>query len=49
MGERLRDLLGRIGRWIGRDRAQRREVRARARFWYEVREGEREAEARSSR
>ena len=42
----LSQLLARLWRWYQEAREERRRVRARARFWAELREGEREAEAR---
>jgi hypothetical protein len=47
MWKRVRDALGRLMRWLQRGRDERRVAETRARFWAEVREGEREAEARS--
>ena len=46
---RLRDALERAWRWSRKSRAERRSVRARSRFWDELREGEREAESRTRR
>jgi hypothetical protein len=43
----LRRVLARLWRWSQTDPAERRAARTRARFWAEVREGQREAEARS--
>jgi hypothetical protein len=47
MWRSLRQVLTRLWRWSQKDHAERRAAKARARFWAEVREGEREAEARS--
>jgi hypothetical protein len=47
MWEGLRQVLARFWRWSRKSRAERRAVRTRARFWTEVREGQREAESRS--
>jgi hypothetical protein len=47
MWKRLKGALGRFWRWSQKSPAQRRAVRARARFWADLREGQREAEARS--
>ena len=44
----LREVLARLGQWSQKSADQRRLARARARFWAGVREGEREAEARST-
>jgi len=44
--KRLREALSWLWRWSQRGRNERRVVKARARFWAEVHEGEREAEAR---
>ena len=49
MWNRLRDALSRLWRRSRRGLSRRRTLRTRARFWAEVREGEREAEARSRR
>jgi hypothetical protein len=43
----LRSALARVWRWSRAVRNERRTTDARARFWSEVREGEREAESRS--
>ena len=43
----LRHLQARFWRWIQSGLAERRAARARARFWTELREGEREAKVRS--
>jgi hypothetical protein len=43
----LRDLLSRLWQWSQKSAAERRTAKARARFWADVREGEREAEAHS--
>ena len=43
--KQLRDVLTRLWRWLRKGHDERRVVAARARFWAEVREGEREAEA----
>lgn len=45
--KRLRRVLARLLRWSRRSRDERRSGAARARFWAEAREGEREAEARA--
>jgi hypothetical protein len=42
----MRRMLARFWRWSQKDRDERRTAAARERFWREVREGEREAEAR---
>jgi hypothetical protein len=47
MGKGLGQLLMRLWLWSQKSSAERRVVDARARFWSEVREGEREAEDRS--
>ena len=47
MWERLRYALWRLWRRPQRDPGERRVAKARDRFWAEVREGQREAEARS--
>jgi hypothetical protein len=47
MWRSLRQVLTRLWQWSQKDQAERRAAKARARFWAEVREGEREAEARS--
>jgi len=44
--KRLRRVLARLRRWSHKSRDERRSGAARARFWAEAREGEREAEAR---
>jgi hypothetical protein len=44
--KRLRRVLARLRRWSQKSRDERRSGAARARFWAEAREGEREAEAR---
>ncbi|HZO10449.1 MAG TPA: hypothetical protein VFC77_13770 [Myxococcota bacterium] len=49
MWNRLRHALWRAWRRAQRGADQRRTAEARARFWAEVREGEREAEADSRR
>jgi hypothetical protein len=41
----VRQLVGRVWRWMRKGHDERRTVRERARFWAEVRAGEREAEA----
>lgn len=46
MWNRLRRLGERLSEWLQRGRDARRAARTRARFWAEVREGQREAEAR---
>ena len=43
--KRLRPLLVRAFRWLRKGHDERRAADARARFWSEVRAGEREAEA----
>ena len=43
----LREVLVRLWQWSQKSAAERRVGKARARFWADVREGEREAEARS--
>jgi len=45
--KRLRDAMARFGRWSLRGRDERRSAAARARFWADAREGEREAADRS--
>ena len=47
MWKRLRYLLSRLGIGSRKDLAERRTTEQRARFWAEVREGEREAEEHS--
>jgi len=47
MWKRLRHALRRLLRRSQRSRAELQVAEARARFWAEVREGQREAEARS--
>jgi hypothetical protein len=47
MCDGLRRILARLRQWIQKGHAERRGARARARFWADVREGEREAEERS--
>jgi hypothetical protein len=47
MRKRVSHVLWRLMRWLQRDRDERRVAETRARFWAEVHEGEREAEARS--
>ena len=47
MWNRLKYALWRLRRRSQRSSRERRAAKARARFWAEVREGEREAEARS--
>ena len=47
MWKDLREVLGRFWEWFRKSAAERRTAKARARFWAGVREGEREAEARS--
>jgi hypothetical protein len=47
MWKDLRGVLERLWRWSQKSPAERRAARTRARFWTEVREGEREAEDRS--
>jgi hypothetical protein len=46
MWKRLRYALSRLWRRSQTDPGERRVAKARARFWAEVREGQREAEAR---
>ena len=43
----LREVLVRLWQWSQKSAAERRVAEARARFWAGVREGEREAEAKS--
>ena len=43
--KQLRDVLNRLWRWLRKGHDERRVTAARARFWAELREGEREAEA----
>ena len=47
MWKRLRHALWRLWRWSRKSPAERRAAKARARFWAEMREGQREAEAHS--
>jgi hypothetical protein len=47
MWKDLREVLGRLWQWSRKSAAERRVARERARFWAGVREGEREAEART--
>jgi hypothetical protein len=47
MWKRLKDALGRLWRWAKKSPAERRAARVRARFWADLRAGQREAEARS--
>lgn len=47
MGKDLQRLLARLWDWSQRGAKERRVAKERARFWDEVREGEREAEAHS--
>jgi hypothetical protein len=47
MWKRLCEALLRFWRWSQKSPAERRAAKARARFWVEMREGEREAEAQS--
>jgi hypothetical protein len=47
MWKRMRHELLRLWRWSQRGAGERRTARARARFWAELREGQREAEAHS--
>jgi hypothetical protein len=47
MWKRLCNALGRLARRPQNDSGERRVVAERARFWKEVREGQREAEANS--
>jgi hypothetical protein len=46
MRKRLSQIWRSVREWLHRGRNTRRVARARARFWAEVHEGEREAEAR---
>lgn len=45
--KRLRDAVQRLGRSSQRGSSERQTAKERARFWSEVREGQREAEART--
>jgi len=47
MWKRLEHVLGRLWRWSQMSPAERRAARVRARFWADMRAGQREAEARS--
>jgi hypothetical protein len=47
MWERLEEAVARLWRWSRKNPAERRAARLRARFWADLRAGEREAEARS--
>lgn len=47
MRERLHHVWWRLLQWLQKGRDGRRVAAARARFWAEVREGQREAKARS--
>jgi hypothetical protein len=47
MWKPLRHALWRLWRWFQKSPAERRAAKARARFWAEMREGQREAEAHS--
>ena len=47
MWKRLRQVLARLWHWSRKSPAERRAATTRARFWAEMREGQREAEARS--
>ncbi len=47
MRKRLRDALAQLWRRSQEDSGERRAAAARARFWVELREGEREAEAQA--
>jgi hypothetical protein len=47
MWKRLEDALRRLWRWSQTSAAERRAARVRARFWADLRAGQREAEARS--
>jgi hypothetical protein len=47
MWKRLEAALGRLWRWSRKTPTERRAARARARFWADLRAGQREAEARS--
>ena len=49
MWRQLREALSRLWRRSQRGLNERRTARTRARFWAEVREGQREADARSRR
>ena len=46
MWKRLGEVLVRLWQWSQKSAADRRLAKARARFWADVHEGEREAEAR---
>jgi hypothetical protein len=48
MWKDLRAVLARLWQWSQKNVTERRQAQARARFWAGVREGEREAEARST-
>jgi hypothetical protein len=43
----LRQVLEQLWRWSQKSSAERRVAKTRARFWAEVREGQREAEVRN--
>ncbi len=45
MGERLREIVEEIRRWLQESSEERRAEKQRERFWAELREGEEEAEA----
>lgn len=47
MWKRLHDAFRRLWRWSQRGRSDRRFTRDRARFWAQVRQGQREAETNS--
>jgi hypothetical protein len=47
MWKRLVEALGRLWQWSKQSPAERRAARVRARFWADLRAGQREAEARS--
>lgn len=47
MWKRLEAALGRLWQWSQWSPAERRAARVRARFWADLREGQREAEAHS--
>lgn len=47
MWKRLNDALGRLWQWSQTSPAERRAAELRARFWADLRAGEREAESRS--
>ena len=47
MWKGLEDALQRLSEWSQRTRAERRAAKVRARFWVDLRAGQREAEARA--